>query len=161
MSWLKRFLGPSLRSPSAVAIAFLAAAFLLAYTSDAALEHLRNNAATTFDFRPVVIISAVAPLILVAGILALAWIVLRRLPPNRFTAIVFIVAGVVVVVGYLSFLVGFPLWLRNTIIGRFRYDMMDFGPQSSTYLLASACIIIGFAALRRLRNASRETKKRQ
>ena len=151
MSWIKRSLEPSLRSPGAVAIAVLALSFVLAYAMDSKVQRLRDEAGATFNFLPVAFLSAVVPLFVVTGILALNWLVLRRLPPSRFIATAYLIAGFLVVVEYLSFLVGFPLWLRKTILGSFRYAMMDFGPQSSIYYLACACIVIGVAALQRRR----------
>ena len=138
-----------LRSPAVITIISLIVAFVLAYAIDASLQQLRKYAGATFNFRPVVIISSIVPVVVVIGILALTWLALRYLPPNRFVAIAFMISGLFVIAEYLTFFIAFPLWLRNTIMGRFRYALMDFGAQSAIYYIASACIVIGIAALRR------------
>ena len=139
-----------LRSPGPITIASLAIAYVLAYTLDASLQQLRDYAGTTFDSRPAILLWLIIPPVVVAGILALAWLALRFLPPNRFTAIIFLISGLFVVGEFLSIFVGFPMWLRTTIIGQIRYALMDFGAKSSIYYLASGCIVIGIVALRRL-----------
>ena len=138
-----------LRSPRLITIASLTAAYVLAFGIDTTLQQLRDYAGTSFNSGPAVLLSLIIPLIVVIGILALTWLALRHLPPSRFTAIAFIISGLFVAEEYLSLYVGFPLWLRTTIIGQFRLAMMDFGAQPSIYYLASACIVIGIAALRR------------
>lgn len=141
-SWLK--------SPAAITIASLVAAYVLAYVLDKSLHQLRVYAGATFQFTSAIILSSLIPLVLVAGILALAWLALRFLPPNRFAAFAFLLSGLFVMGEYLSIFVAFPIWLRTTIIGRFRFALMDFGAQSSIYYLACGCILISIAAFRRL-----------
>jgi hypothetical protein len=139
-----------LRSPGPITIISLTAAYVIAYSIDTALKHLREYAGTTFNFRPAILLSLVVPVVVISGIFALARLAWRLLPLNRFTAFCFIISGLFVVGEFLSIFVGFPLWLRTTILGRFRYALMDFGVQSSIYYLASGCIIIGITALWRL-----------
>lgn len=147
MTSLKAFL----RSPASITLFSLALAYSIAFAIDASLEKLEKYAGATFNFMPAVSLSFVAPVVSVIGILALAWLALRRLPPNQFTASVFIISSLFVIGVYLSFFIGFPFWLRDTIIGRFRSALMNFGFQSSIYFVASACIVIGIAALWRTR----------
>jgi len=145
-----------LRIPGPITVASLAIAYGLAYTLDASFQRLREYAGTTFQSRPAILISILIPPVVVAGILALAWLALRFLPRSRFAAITFLICGLFVVGEYLSLFGPFPMWLRSTIIGQFRFAMMDFGVQSSTYYLGSACVVIGIAALKRSGDKSRD-----
>ena len=138
-----------LRSPVLITIASLTVAYVLAYAIDASLLQLWKDAKITFNFRPMILLSSITPVVVVIGILALTWLALHHLPQSRFTAIAFIISGLFVVGEYLSYFISFPLWLRTTIIGRFQYALMNFGAQSSIYYLASACIVIGIVALGR------------
>ncbi len=138
-----------LRSPSLSAVVSLSVAYVIAYVIDISLQQLESYTRTTFDFSPAFIFSSVTPGIVVMGILALAWFALRCLPPSWFVGIAFLVSGLFVIGVNLSYFVDFPLWLRATIVGQFRYTMMSFGLQSSIYYVASACVIIGVAVLRR------------
>lgn len=145
-----------LRSPWLITIASLTVAYTLAFTLDRSLQQLRDYAGTTFNFRPAIFIWLIIPPLVIAGILALAWLALRILPPGRFAASAFLISGLFVLGEFLSIFVSFPVWLRSTIIGKFRYALMDFGAQSSIYYLASGCIVIGIAAFRRLAVTSRD-----
>lgn len=138
-----------LSTPGPITIASLAIAYVLAYILDTSFQQLREYAGTTFDSRPAILLWVIIPPVVVAGILSLAWLALRYLPPSRFAAIAFLISGLFVVGEFLSIFVGFPTWLRATIIGQFRYALMNFGAQSSTYYLASACVVIGILAFRR------------
>jgi len=138
-----------LRSPAPITIVSLAVVYALAFAIDTAFYQLKKYTKATFDFRYTRILTIIVPVVVVIGILALTWLALHYLPPSRFVATAFMVSGVFVIGAYLSVFVGFPSWLRTTIIGRFRYAMMNFGFKASIYYIASACIIIGIAALRR------------
>lgn len=145
-----------LRSPSStpriVASVALGISFLVSYLMDSTLVQLRTNASTSFDFLPVVVFSALAPFIVVSGILFLGWLVLVRLPPRRFNALVFLLVGIVVLGLYISFFAGSPPWLRETILGRLRSTLMDFGFLSSTYHVAAGAVVVGLAGLWRSRS---------
>lgn len=145
------------RTPWLVTTVSLVVAFALAYGLDVTLQRLRESAGASFQFRYPILLSSIIPPIIIAGSLALAWLVLRFLPPNWFTAIAFLVAGLFVMGEYLSIFIAFPVWLRPTIIGKFRYRLMDLGSQSAIYYLASGWVIIGIAALRRLAVTPRDT----
>jgi hypothetical protein len=145
-----------LRSPGLIAIVSLFVAYGLAFAVDSSIHQLRMSAAETFNFKPLIILSAIVPLGVVIGILALAWLVLRHLSPSRFVAGALIISGLTVVGEFLSIFASFPLWLRTTIIGRFRYSLMNFGTQSSLYYLAYGCIMIGFVALWKYREKQKD-----
>ncbi len=136
-----------LKSPVLITIVSLSVAYGLAFVVDSSINQLRRAAGDTFNFNPVIILSAIVPLGVVIGILLLAWLALRHLSPSRFVAGTFILSGLFVVGEFLSIFVGFPVWLRNTFIGHFRYSLMAFGAQSSIYYLASGCLIIGLVTL--------------
>lgn len=136
-----------LRSPVLVTIVSLFVAYGLAFAFDRAINQLHKSAGETFNFKPGIILSAIVPLGVVIGILALAWLALTHFSPSRFVAGTFIISGLFVVGEFLSIFASFPVWLRTTFIGRFRYSLMDFGAQSSVYYLASGCIIIGIITL--------------
>ncbi len=148
-----------LRSPVLITIASLTVAYVLAYAIDASLLQLWKDAKITFNFRPVILLSSIIPVVVVIGILALSWLALRHLTQSRFTAIAFIISGLFVVGEYLSYFIIFPTWLHTTIISRFRYALMNFGAQSSIYYLASACIVIGIAALVRYRTKPHDSSQ--
>jgi len=136
-------------SSSTLAVLALVASFVSAYTVDHVIRQLRVDAGTTFDFEPFILISGLLPLFVVAVILALAFLVLQRLPASRTVAVIYVVSGLVVAIVYTSFLVSYPLWLRATFLYRFQHALVTFGSQSSTYYLASAWILIGAAALKK------------
>lgn len=148
-----------LKSPILITVVSLTVMYVIAYVIDISLRQLKRYAGDTFNFRPAILFSSVAPIVIVIGILALTWLALRYLPPNRFVGIAFLISGLFVIVMYLSYFVGLPLWLRTTIIGRFRYAMMDFGLQSSIYYVASACVILGIVALRRYAVKDRDSSQ--
>jgi hypothetical protein len=80
-----------LRFPVLFTIVSLSVAYALAFAFDSSLHQLRKSAGETFNFTPAIIISAIVPLGVVIGILALAWLALRHLPPSRFAAVTLII----------------------------------------------------------------------
>ncbi len=134
-----------LRAPPFIAAAALCLSFVIAYAADAIHHQLVQDASTTFNVRSASLFVAVTPLIMAATMLALAWLILVRLPPSRPSAAIFLIAGIFVAAEYLSFLVPFPLWLRETVIGRFRYEITNVGGHSNLYSLAAFWIVAGIA----------------
>ena len=121
---------------------------------------------------PVDIISSIVPIFVILVIFSLAWLELYYLPPSRFTAILFVLLGLIVIGFTLSAYIAaiglrlspnfdFPWWLRPpTILGRFHYGVMSFvgyGCRSSIYYIATGCIIIGIVAFTRKRKENRDS----
>jgi hypothetical protein len=138
--------------PPLVAASALGISFAVAYAADSILYQLQEKARTTFDFGLTTIAVAAPPLIMAATMLALAWLVFVRLAPSKTVAAIFVIGGLFVAAEYLSFLVSFPLWLRDTVIGRFRYELMRTGGRH-LYSLASFWIVLGIAGFLRRSSA--------
>jgi hypothetical protein len=136
-------------NPTLAAVGALVVSLVVAYGVDAIFGQLRDQAQSTFRVIPAALFSAAMPLILSATMLALAWVVLLKLPASRTTAIIFLVAGSLVLGTYLTQFIGFPPDLRNTIIWKFRTAIMVLGTRSALYHLASFWIILGIASLMR------------
>jgi hypothetical protein len=137
-----------LRSPPLVAFAAVAALFTLAYATVSVTGRLRDYAGASFNYLPSAYFSAILPLFVASAILALAWLILLRLPPDRLAGIVILLPGLLLVGEYLLYLAGFPLWLRRTILTALGTTLLALGPPPSfNYYLASGCIVIGIAAL--------------
>ncbi len=115
------------------------------------------QAQSTFQVFPAYLFRAAVPLLQAAVMLALAWTLLIRLPPNRVAAIISIAAGCLILAAYLTIFTGFPVGMRDTLLGRFRLAIMDLGPQSSLYHLAAFWIVVGIAGLLRRRQRTEST----
>ncbi|HDD55124.1 MAG TPA: hypothetical protein ENG59_02635 [Chloroflexi bacterium] len=117
------------------------------------------------------IVSSIAPLLFILLIFTLAWLVLRYLPPSRFSATLYLLSGLITIglslSGYIAFLFGpnitFPGWLRSpNILGRFRNLLMlsgHYGCRGSIYYLACGCILIGMAGFWRSRKEKPTTSQ--
>jgi len=140
-------LGP--KSPNLLAVAMIPLSFLVAYALDEIGNRLHKYAGETFDFPPFILFSAIVPLLVVTGILGLAWLLLFRLQTSQVVAVAYLLAGLFVVVEYIAFLLPGPSWLRTTPLRGFTNTILTFGSGSSIYYLASSWIVIAVAALRR------------
>jgi len=144
-----------LRSPVTLSIASLAASFVAAYQLDDLLHRLRLYAGTTFHFQPFVLLSALTPVLVVSVVLVLARFVLTRVPPTPAVPVIYLVAGLFIILEYVAYLVPIPEWLRLSAFGWLSTRLLVFGSlgsQSSTYYVASGSIVIAIAKL--ARNAS-------
>ena len=136
-------------NPTWAAVGALVLSIIIAYGADSIFGLLREQAQSTFRVLPAYLFAVVIPLIQAAMMLALALALLIRLPPSRLAAIIYLATGSLVIGTYLSFGIGFPVGLRNTIIGHFRSAIIALGTHSSLYHLAAFWIIVGFACLMR------------
>ncbi len=136
-------------NPTLVAVCVLLFSLLIAWGTDWALGAMVQRAQSTFQVFPAYLFRAAVPLLQAVVMLVLAWMLLIRLPPNRVAAIIYIASGCLILAAYLTIITGFPVGLRDTLIGRFRLAIMDLGPHSSLYHLAAFCIILGLASLLR------------
>ena len=136
-------------NPTLAAVGALVLSLIIAYGLDYVFGLMVEQAQSTFRVLPAYLFRAVIPLIQAAMMLALAWALLIRLPPSRVAAIIYLATGSLVIGTYLTLFTGFPVGLRNTIIGHFRFAIMDLGTHSSLYHLAAFWIIVGIAYLMR------------
>ena len=146
-------LGP--KSPNLLAVAMIPLSFLVAYALDEIGNRLHKYASETFDFPPFILFSAIVPLLVVTGILGLAWLLLCRVQASRAVAVGYLIAGLFVVFEYVAFLLPGPSWLRTAPLRGFTNTILTFGSLgsgSSIYYLASSWIVIAVAALRRSAN---------
>jgi len=146
--------------PVLITLGALGAFFFLAYAADSFTSSLVQSAGETFDFMPAAIARAAMPLLIITMALALAWLLLVRLPPSRAAAGIILATGMILIAIYLPFL-AFPVWLRQTPIGRLRYAIWSWKPGGyhSLYYMASSCVVIGIVALlRRLVSPSNVTR---
>lgn len=159
--------------PGSITVIALIAAYELAYLYEKSLLRLIRYVKQSDILWPpywrVDIISSIVPLLVIMVIFALAWLVLRYLPPSRFAAILFVLSGLFVTV--ISFHAYFPMvlsadfvypwWLRQpAILGQVRSAFMNFGAlgyRSSIYYLASGCMLIGVAAFWRHSKKNRDS----
>ena len=139
-----------LRFPVLITLGALGAFFFIAYAADSFMSSLVQYAGKTFDFMPAAIAKAAMPFLIVTMALAFAWLLLVRLPPSSAAAGIVLAAGIILIAIYLPFL-SFPLWLRQTPIGRLRYAIWSWtlGGYLSLYYMGSSCVVIGIAALLR------------
>jgi hypothetical protein len=135
--------------PTLVAVGALILSLMIAWGTDWLLAVMVQRAQSTFQVFPAYLFRIAVPLLQAAVMLALAWTLLIKLPPIRVAAIIYIAAGCLIVGTYLTIFTGFPVGMRDTIIGRFRLAIMDLGPHSSLYHLAAFWIILGLASLLR------------
>jgi hypothetical protein len=133
--------------PTAAAFSGLAVLFVFAYAGDAYINQLEEYAASTFDFIPVILLSAAVPFSIAVLVLAFTWLILVRLPRSRSASALAIAAGLCAALLYLSVMTSFPDWLRQTPIGWFRYHMMNVERQSALYYLSTSWIVVGIAGL--------------
>jgi hypothetical protein len=144
-----QFLPSSYQNPTWVAIGALFLSLLIAFGADrlsSLLVDVRQS-----DFLPLVgyLLAYSMPFILGAMLLVLAWAFLIKYPSSRTVAIIYIVIGSLFIGTYLTAFTGFPVGLRNTFIGYFRFAIVDLGKNSSLYYLAAFWIIVGIACLMR------------
>jgi hypothetical protein len=143
------FLQSRYLNPIVVAVGALVLSLIIAYGTDrifSLLVDIRQS-----NFLPFVgyLLAYAMPFILAAMMLVIAWALLIRFPPSRTVAIIYIVIGSLFIGTYLSAFTGFPVGLRNTFIGHFRFAIIDLGRNSSLYHLAAFWIIVGLASLMR------------
>jgi hypothetical protein len=144
-----RFLQSRYLNPTLVAVGALFLSLIIAYAIDRIFSLLVDVAQSTFQPIPAFLLAYAMPFILAAMMLVIAWALLIRLPPSRTVAIIYIVIGSLFIGTYLSAFTGFPVGLRNTFIGHFRFAIIDLGRNSSLYHLAAFWIIVGLACLMR------------
>jgi len=144
-----RFLQSRYLNPTLVAVGALFLSLIIAYAIDRIFSLLVDVAQSTFQPIPAFLLAYAMPFILAAMMLVIAWALLIRLPPSRTVAIIYIVIGSLFIGTYLSAFTGFPVGLRNTFIGHFRFAIIDLGRNSSLYHLAAFWIIVGLASLLR------------
>jgi hypothetical protein len=143
------FLQSRYLNPTLVAVGALFLSLIIAYAIDRIFSLLVDVAQSTFQTIPALLLAYAMPFILAAMMLVIAWALLIRLPPSRTVAIIYIVIGSLFIGTYLSAFTGFPVGLRNTFIGHFRFAIIDLGRNSSLYHLAAFWIIVGLASLLR------------
>ena len=136
-------------NPTLVAVGALFISLIISYGTDRIFSLLVDVAQSTFQPIPAFLLAYSMPFILAVMILVLTWTLLIRLPPSRTVAIIYIVIGSLFIGTYLSAFTGFPVGLRNTFIGHFRFAIIDLGRNSSLYHLAAFWIIVGLASLLR------------
>jgi hypothetical protein len=134
-------------NPTLVAVGALLISLIIAYGTDSIMGLMVQRAQRTFQVLPAYLFRAAAPFLEVAMMLALAWMLLIRFRPSWVAAIISVASGCLIIGVYLTIITGFPVGLRDTVIGRIRLAIMDLGPQSSLYHLAAFWIIIGLASL--------------
>ena len=139
-------------SPVPVTLVALAALFLVAFAADSVLSLLVKFAAKNFVFMPAAIAKAALPFLVIILVLAFAWLLLIRLPPNASAAAAVLVTGVIFVVIYLPFSrFTLPPWLRQTPIGTLRSMLWSLEGYASFYYVAVACVVIGIVGMIRTR----------
>jgi len=150
-------------NPTLASVGALLASLVVAYCMDSIFGQLGEQAQSTFHLILGALFAAVMPLILTTMMLALAWVIFIKLHPSRAVAIIFLAAGCLFIGTYLTLFTGFPVGLRNTIIGHFRFAIMDLGTHSSLYHLAAFWIIVGIACLLRrpLKTETTHVEKQQ
>ncbi len=115
-------------SPTLVAVGALLISLMITYGIDRALAVMVQRAQSTFQVFPAYLFRAAVPLLEAAVMLALAWMVLIRLRPSRVAAILSIASGCLIIGFYLTIITGFPVGLRDTVIGRISTG--NYGPWS-------------------------------
>ena len=128
--------------PPIIAAAAILVSFLLVHRLDVLLAQLQDQAGVTFDSRPPLVFAFMNQIILATTVLALAWLLLVRLPPNRIAAALFLAAGVFVMVYYLSAYSLIPVTLRSPFL-------LDLGMNSGFFHLATFTAIAGLATVAR------------
>jgi len=142
----------SLNSPLLITLAALATLLLVAFEADRVLSLLVKYAAENFVFMPAAIVKATLPFLVVILVLAFAWLILIRLPPDTPGAAAVLVTGITFVVIYLPFSpFSFPLWLRQTPIGSLRSMLWSLEGYATFYHVAVACVVIGIVGIIRTR----------
>jgi hypothetical protein len=141
-----------LRSPVLLTFVALAALFLVAFGADSLLTVLVKYAGRNFVFMPAAIVKAALPFLGVILVLAFAWLMLIRLPPDWPAAAVVLLTGIIFIVIYLPFApFSFPAWLRQTPIGSLRAMLWSLEGYATLYYVAVACVVIGIVGLIRTR----------
>ena len=143
------FLQSRYLNPTLVAVGALFLSLIIAYGTDRIFGLLVDVAQSTFRPLAAYLFAYAMPFILAAMMLVIAWALLIRLPPSRTVAIINIAIGSLVIGIYLTAFTGFPVSLRNTFIGQFRFSVLNLGRNSSLYHLAAFWIIVGLACLMR------------
>jgi hypothetical protein len=143
------FLQSRYLNPTLVAVGALFLSLIIAYGTDRLSSLLVDVRQSNFLSLVGYLLAYAMPFIQAAMMLVIAWALLIRLPPSRTVAIIYIVIGSLFIGTYLSAFTGFPVGLRNTFIGHFRFAIIDLGRNSSLYHLAAFWIIVGLASLLR------------
>jgi hypothetical protein len=145
----KTFLQLHHLNPTWVAVGALFLSLIIAYAIDRIFGLLVDVAQSTFQPRAAYLLAYAMPFILAVMIIVLTWALLIRLSPSRTAAIIYIVIGSLFIGTFLTAFTGFPIGLRNTIIGHIRFAIIDLGRNSSLYHLAAFWIVVGLASLLR------------
>ena len=147
------------RYPVLITLLALLAAYGLAYLFESSLVILIKKANSTFNFRPIMIISSLIPLFVITLLSTLAWLGLVYLPPNRITPYLYLFSGLAVEGLFFSFFTGLPFWLRPTL-GLLRSALIGFerlGSPSSIFYIATGSILVGIAMFWKLRRKDDST----
>jgi len=143
------FLQSRYLNPTWVAVGALFISLIITYGTDRLSSLLEDVRQSNFLSLVGYLLAYAMPFILVAMMLVIAWALLIKYPSSRTVAIIYIVIGSLFIGTYLTAFTGFPIGLRNTIIGHFRFAIIDLGRNSSLYHLAAFWIIVGLACLLR------------
>jgi uncharacterized membrane protein YuzA (DUF378 family) len=141
------FLQSRYLNPTWVAVGALFISLIITYGTDRLSSLLEDVRQSNFLSLVGYLLAYAMPFILVAMMLVIAWALLIKYPSSRTVAIIYIVIGSLFIGTYLTAFTGFPIGLRNTIIGSFRFAIVDLGRNSNLYHLAAFWIIVGLAGL--------------
>ena len=159
--------------PVLTTVIALLAAYALVYLYERSLLRLVWYIRDQHQFGPywqVDLIKSLAPLMILGMIAILAWLGTGYLPPNRFSAVLYILSGFfsigLLFYHYLSFISSeffFPMWLKSqTFLGRIRISFMSFGFEryaSTIQYLATGTILIGIIILLKIRKEKLDISK--
>jgi hypothetical protein len=133
--------------PLLMAVAVFLLSVLVVYALDSLMLHAREYSQATFHSYPILIFRVFIPFLVIGTALFLSWLFLARLPVNRIAAIVYLLGGAIIFSAYLWPFVGFPIFLRRTIIHTVQSRILLFGFGSLLHFLAAFWILIGAISL--------------